>query len=83
MWSFMVLVVINNLEQVDDVAIRVFEDLETQAILLVQSNAELSGAVAAELLGLQTFDRVKDAFVLGGFNDCHDVLESTVDTFGE
>jgi hypothetical protein len=49
---FVASVVIDNLEQVDDVAIRVFVNLETQAVLLVQSNAELSGAVAAELLGL-------------------------------
>ena len=83
MLRFMASVVINDLEQVDDVAVCVFVDLETQAVLLIQTNAELSGTVAAELLGLQTFDRVKNAFVLGGLDDGHDVLESAVDAFGE
>jgi hypothetical protein len=76
-------VVIHDLEQVNDVAVFVFVNLEAQPVLLVQSDAKLPGSVAAEFFGLQAFDRVEDAFVLGCGDDLHDDQEPSVNTFGQ
>jgi hypothetical protein len=76
-------VVIHDLEQVNDVAVFVFVNLEAQPVLFVQSDTELSGTVAAEFFGLQSLHGVEDAFVLGGGDDLHDDQEPSVNTFGQ
>jgi hypothetical protein len=76
-------VIVHDLEQVNDVAVFVFVNLEAQPVLFVQSDAELSGTVAAEFFGLQTFDRIEDAFVLGCCDDLHDDQEPSVNSFGQ